>query len=76
MENTKNASNKSLNITTPDNEWNKVKYTSENPYQKEIDIHNWCKEQAQLYWEGVLPQFRIDKLEAIGFDWNHYKKDK
>ncbi len=52
----------------------KIKYTSENPYQREIDLYNWCVEQTKLYWEGKLEKYKIDKLESIGFDWNHYKE--
>jgi len=60
--------------TTPENDLNKIKYTSENPYQKEIDLYNWHVEQTRLYWEGKLSKEKIDKLESIGFDWNHYKQ--
>ena len=52
------------------------KFTSQNPYQKEIDLYLWCKEQARLYYEGKLEQDKIDKLNSIGFDWNYYKDDK
>lgn len=51
----------------------KIKYTSQNPYQREIDLFNWASEKTKLYWEGKLPQEQVDKLESLGFDWNHYK---
>lgn len=51
----------------------KIKYTSQNPYQKEIDLYNWCKEQARLYFAGKLDQYKIDKLNEIGFPWEHYR---
>lgn len=52
-------------------------FESENPYQREIDLNLWCKEQTKLYHEGKLEQYKIDKLNEIEFDWNYYlEKDK
>ena len=50
-----------------------IKYTSQNPYQQEIDLDIWCREQAKLYREGKLSSDKIAKLESIGFDWNYYR---
>ena len=53
-----------------------IKFTSDNPFQREIDIFFWCVEKTKLYWEGKLPQEIIDKLNSIGFDWNLYKNER
>lgn len=54
----------------------KINWTSENPFQREIDIYFWLSEKTKLYWEGKLPQDAIDKLNSIGFDWNMYKNER
>lgn len=50
-----------------------IKFNSENPYQKEINLYLWCKELARLYFQGKLEQEKIDKLNSIGFEWDFYK---
>lgn len=44
-------------------------FESINPYQKEIDIFLACRELRRLYHEGKLEQWKIDRLNEIGFDW-------
>jgi hypothetical protein len=34
------------------------------------ELGRWAQEQRIAYHAGILSQHRIDKLNAIGFDWN------
>lgn len=38
----------------------------------ESEIFNWCKKQALLYKDNKLEQWKIDKLNSIGFKWEYY----
>ena len=37
-----------------------------------LGMFEWCKEQALLYKDGKLEQWKIDKLNSIGFSWDYY----
>lgn len=55
---------------------NLIKWTSENPFQRQVDLCNWCAEQTKLYWAGILDKNIQEMLDGIGFDWNRFKKGK
>lgn len=40
------------------------------------NLYDWCIDQARLYYQGKLEQYKIDKLNSIGFIWEYYKDMK
>lgn len=46
------------------------KKTSEQ-IRRQNELAQWCQEQRIAYHAGILSQERIDKLNAIGFDWGY-----
>ncbi len=35
----------------------------------------WCVEQARARRNGNLDQEKIEKLNSVGFPWEHYEKE-
>lgn len=55
---------------------NLIKWTSDNPYQREVDFVLWSIEQTKRYWAGTLDEEIKDALDSIGFDWHRFKRNK
>lgn len=39
------------------------------------ELFMWCLEQSYLRLMGKLSQYKIDKLNSIGFNWDFFEKE-
>ena len=51
----------------------KLKYTSENPYQQEIEMFYWSLRVIEAFDKGKLTQNQIEKLNEWGFNWGYVR---
>ena len=75
-----------VNISYSDTQWNEkfafvkeciktdLQINSKTKY-KGSNIGHWCGTQRQKYKKGVLSQYRIDKLNSLGFRWSILESD-
>jgi len=49
-----------------------MKHKSTKEQVKEFELALWCMKQAKLYSDGKLTKEQIEKLEEIGFPFEHY----
>lgn len=52
----------------------KINWTSENPYQREIDMYFWSLAIIEAFDNGELSKEQVDKLTSIGFNWGYYRQ--